>query len=180
MTPRRIAKRYAKALFRIAEREEKVEDYLRELEAFVGLWEAEGLLRRVLSTPTIPRDRRAAILEEVAGRLGLSPEVKGFLGVLMENNRMDALGAVLEIYRDLRDQKMGILRGVLVVPMEVAQDQLGKVTEALEEATGKRVLLQVRLDPEVLGGARVEVGGVVYDGSLRVQIRRFHETLMEG
>lgn len=180
MTPRRIARRYAKALFRMAEREGKVDEFLRDLEAFAGLWETEELLRRVLSTPTIPRDRRAAILGDIARRLALSPEVRSFLGVLMENNRMDAMEAVLEIYRDLRDQKMGILRGVLVVPMEVTQDQLGKVTKALGEATGKKVLLEVRVDPEVLGGARVEVGGVVYDGSLKAQLRRFRETLLEG
>lgn len=180
MTPRRIARRYAKALFRIAEREGKEEEFLRDLEAFGSLWEAEGLVRKALTSPAVPRQRRRVILEELGQRLGLDPEVMAFLRLLLENNRLDSLQVVLEAYREMRDQRMGILRGTLLVPMEIGEDQLRMVSEALGEATGKKVLLQVKLDPELLGGARVEVGGVVYDGSLKAQLHRFRETLLEG
>jgi len=180
LTPRRIARRYAKALFRIARAEGKVEEYLRELEIFRGLLDSEGALRLALQSPSIPRRNRVAILSEVAEKLSLSEIMKGFLGLLLENNRLDALGTIQELYEEMRDEAAGILRGVLYVPAEPSEEQLSEVSRGLEKVTGKKVVLRVRVDPSLIGGARAELGGVVYDGSLKAQLKRLRESLLEG
>lgn len=180
MTASRVARRYAKALFKVALEEKKLEAYKGELEAFFGQMKSEPMFSLALSSPFIPLQSRISLLDEVARTLGLSEVVKKLLGLMVERNRIRLLDEVLRAYGDLVDRYMGRSKGVLRVPFEPPRDYVERIAQALSNLTGKKVTLEVLIDPSLIGGAKAEVEGVVYDGSVMAQLMQLRKTLLEG
>lgn len=180
MTASRVARRYAKALFKVALEEKKPEVYMEELEAFFGHMKAQPLLFSVLSSPFVPSQIRVSLFTEVAKAWGLSESVKNLLGLMVERNRIRLLEEVLKAYRDLLDRHMGRTKGVLMVPFEPPKDYVERISQALSDLIGRKVTLEVVVDPSLIGGAKAEVEGVVYDGSIMAQLRQLRKTLLEG
>jgi len=175
-----LAKRYARALFSLATSENKVDEYERELELFLGLLETEKALKGVLTLPFLSIKKRKEILEDIAENLNLSEGIKRFLLVVLENGRMNLLKLIKEVFTELKEEALGITRGVLYVPMEVEKEEVQKVENVFSDLMGKRVILRVAIDPSLIGGAKVEFKGIVYDGSLKAQLQRLSKTLLEG
>lgn len=180
MISRRVARRYAKALLKIGQEDGNAERYGEELALFEGFLKAEERLRSVLTNPAIHPSQRKAVVKDLAPRLDLSEVVLKFLELLVERNRIPVLSEIVEVYRELLDEAMGRVRGVLYTPFEVSEEKLNEIVKGLEEQTGKKVILRVEIDPSLIGGAVAKIGGVVYDGSIKAQLKRFRENLAKG
>jgi|YelNatPaOPRAMG01_1025707.scaffolds.fasta_scaffold20658_4 F-type H+-transporting ATPase subunit delta len=176
----RLARRYARALFSLAKSENKVDEYEKELELVTGLLETEKAIRSVLTLPVLPLKKRKEILEDIAENFNLTEGMKRFLLLVLENGRMDLLRLIKEIFTELKEESLGIMRGVLYVPMEIEEEEVRKVEKAFSDLMNKKVILKVGIDPSLIGGAKVEFKGLVYDGSLKAQFQRLSKTLLEG
>jgi F-type H+-transporting ATPase subunit delta len=82
--------------------------------------------------------------------------------------------------RRLIEQIEGIERVEVSVPMPLTGSQRDLLQSALEGQTGKKVVLEEKVEPDVLGGMVVKVGSTVYDGSARTQIQQIRENLEKG
>ncbi len=74
----------------------------------------------------------------------------------------------------------GIERVEVVVPSSLSGTQKELLKVVLERQTGKKIELEEKVDPAVLGGMVVKLGSTVYDGSVRTQLSRFQEILQKG
>jgi F-type H+-transporting ATPase subunit delta len=72
------------------------------------------------------------------------------------------------------------VKAAVVSAIPLADKALEQLKARLQSATGKEVYLQSRLDPTILGGLVAQVGGTIYDGSLKTQLRRMREQLLKG
>lgn len=175
-----LARRYARALLGIGEEEGQSRRILGEAERFAGLMAATPLLREMLSAAHVNRRDKHAALEAVLAPAGLLPSTRNFLSLLVEKGRMNILAPVLAELRQMIERLEGIERVEVVVPMPLTDPQREALRAALEAQTGRKVLLEEKVDPDVLGGMVVKVGSTVYDGSARTQLRNIRETLQKG
>ena len=180
MISSRAVRRYAKALLKIGLEEGEAEQYGEELSLFNNFLQAEEKLRLVLINPAIHPKQRTSIVEEIAKRLGLSEVIINFLRILVEKNRIKALPDLLQIYRDLLDEAMGRARAVLYTPFDLSEERIKVITRSLEEKVEKKIIMRVEKDPTLIGGVVVKIGGMIYDGSIRTQLRRVKENMLEG
>ena len=81
-----VARRYAKALLSIGVEQNAADAYGRELEQLARAFETSPDLRAALANPVFPHDRRKAILDEIARRLGLSKTVHTFVLLLLDKH----------------------------------------------------------------------------------------------
>jgi F-type H+-transporting ATPase subunit delta len=177
---RKIARRYAKALMNIGQKDGNYDRYWEELDTFASLFQREGKLREVLSNPTFNIPRRQAIIKELAGRLKLSPIVVNFLHLLVDKNRMRYLPDITVLYRELVDEAAGRARVRLATAHDLSQKKLQELTQGLQNLLGKQVIMEVETDSSLIGGVVARVGGMVYDGSVRTQLEQLKETLAKG
>lgn len=175
-----LARRYARALLGIGEEEGRSRDILAEIERFAGLIDATPLLRETLQAAHVNRRDKHAALEAVLVPAGLLPSTRNFLNLLVDKGRMNILPPVLAELRQMIERLEGIERAEVVVPMPLTVPQREALREALEGQTGRKVLLEEKVDPDVLGGMVVKLGSTVYDGSARTQLRNIRETLQKG
>lgn len=176
----RIAQRYAKALFELAQEAGKTPQVAQELAAVQEALATQEDLRAALLSPVLPRRAKAEVLEAVLAAAGLHPLSANFLRVLLAARKITELDDVLRAFASLRDHAEGRVRGEAVTPMPLQQAQAAKLREALSTALKKDVELDIRVDPSLLGGVVARVGNLVFDASLRTQLERMKETLIKG
>ncbi|PLX81575.1 MAG: ATP synthase F1 subunit delta [Desulfuromonas sp.] len=180
MSTSAISKRYAKALVAIATEQKKVDKYGTELAEISAVFAGEDVLRLLMESPTFPPEKKAAILTDIMKKMKMSTGMKSFLGLLLEKGRLDYLGQIEVAYRELADTLSGVLRANIVSVAELGDDQQQIIKQALESQTKKQVELQQSVDSELLGGIKVEIGGRLFDGSLKTQLKLIEDTLKKG
>jgi len=173
-------RRYAKALFGLAQDEHRHRDVRGELERLHALFAGNRELRDTLLTPLHPAAERKAALRALASRVEIGPLVQNFMAFLVDQRRLIAFDAIVASYLDLADQAEGLLIAEVVSASPLDDRRKDRLRRALSERTGQEVRLQIEVDPSLLGGAIAKVGDLVFDGSLRTQLGRLRANLTKG
>ena len=175
-----ISIRYAKALLAIAKEQNQVEPYAEELAAVASVMKEQDLLRLLLDSPTFAVEKKNAIMSEVAEAMKLSDGMKTFLGLLVEKGRIGQLPMIAENYRRFADDLSGIVRATLTSAHDLDQKTNEAIRQGLEKQTGKQVVLNLQVDPGLIGGVKAEMGGKLFDGSVKTQLKQIADTLAKG
>ena len=179
MKPVAAAGRYARALAEIAgENDAKaLEALTAEIDLLAASAGTDPALLRFFDSPTGSDAHRKAAVEALAKNARLSDLAKRFLTVLVEHRRIGALKAIAADLAEFRDRAAGIVpaEATFAVPPAPAEEKA--MLQALEQMTGSRVRLSVKVDPDLLGGVTTRVGSRIYDGSLRTRLQSLHRRL---
>ncbi len=170
----KLSRRYARAVFELATgREEAVGA---EVDGFLEVYEDPDL-KKVLGNPAFDQDRRKEIVVELARRLGLSDLTTNFLSLLVTRDRLDGLPSIARHYHGLLDDSAGRVNAKVVVSQTLGEEQRSSLAAVVGEMTGKNAILTEEVDSGIIGGIIVEVGGKVYDGSVRTQLSSLRKSI---
>lgn len=169
-----LGRRYGKALLRIAMTTSQVEEVLTELEGLNEFFLPKAPLTLLLSNPAISIREKRKILEQMIEKMGLSRGVGNLLRVLLERKRAEVFNSVVREYRAMADEYLGRVRAVVHLPMRTSVKDLGL---RLEKILNKKVLLQQKEDPSLLGGVVIKIGDQVFDGSLKNQLNKLRSNV---
>ncbi len=178
-----VARRYAKALLGAAldvNTAQDLDETAREMSTLAETVERFNGLELLLLNPAIDSRRKAAVLGEVAERLGAGELTRRFIDVLADHERIDHLVASAKSFTALVDDHHGVINAEITSPEPLSETELADLRDRLASTTGRTVRLQARTDPELFGGLRTRIGDIVYDGSLRHQLERMRERLTES
>jgi F-type H+-transporting ATPase subunit delta len=169
------AKRYASALLQVAQEQGKVAAFDGELQALAAALRQESL-PTVLSSPVVPPSKKKAIVDALAPKLGISSNLRNLIHILIDNERISEIPLIALIYRDLADELEGRVR-VSVTSASPLGENEAKLKAILEKTLKQRVLLEAKVDPEIIGGMVVRVQDRVFDASLKGELERWKEAL---
>ncbi len=172
-----LAERYAAALFDLADERhalDAVAGDLRELRAMLA--ESPDLARLVRS-PVLSREAQGKAIAALAERAGLSPLTRDFLGVVARNRRLFAAPAMIDSYLAKLAQRRGEVTAEVTAAQPLSEAQNAALGEQLRRAVGRRVTVDIRVDPSLLGGMIVKVGSRMIDSSLRSKLQRLRLAL---
>ena len=151
---------------------------LQELHAVEALLGESVQLRRVMVNPSIPGDRKRAVLDVVAQKMGLTRQVRNFIAVVTDHRRLPLLPEILRELQQELNNRMGIADAEVVSARELSESERRLLESEVAKLTGKTVRASYRQDASLLGGALVKVGSTVYDGSVSEQLERIREQLV--
>lgn len=172
-----LTRRYAKALVEIGVEEKAVEAYADELAKVKEILSQEELLEQLLNSPTLALEKKQAMLAELYKALELSDGMVKFLGLLLSKGRFCFLGQIEESYRRQADELSGILSAKITAATELDDVQQQAIATGLEKQTGKQIALTVEVNADLIGGLQAEIGGRLFDGSVKTQLKRIEESL---
>jgi F-type H+-transporting ATPase subunit delta len=153
---------------------------LLELRSIEALFKESDPLRRVLGNPSIPGDRKRAVLDAITARLGTTKQVRNFVAILTDNRRLPLFSEIVKQTEQELNDRQGFAEAQ-VSSARSLNDAEKKMLEAeIAKLTGKRVRARYDQDATLLGGAVVQVGSTIYDGSVKGQLQRIREQLVEG
>ena len=181
MISRTVSRRYAKSLMAVAvERGASLEQVLANLEnAAVFLAEQPRVLE-LFTNPMSPMSERERAHERFLEASKLQPLIRNFLRLLLRKGRTGILGGVVEEFRALADDQAGVVRASVVSAEALADAMVEGIRSRLAARFGKRVILSLTVDPDLIGGLVVRVGSLTFDGSLRSQLKAIQSQLLEG
>jgi len=171
------ARVYAKALFELGVEEKAVGRIYDELHAVhAAIRGLDPELRAFFNAPKLRReDKRRIINLAFEGKVGRP--VLGLLNVLVQKRREPLFDNVVDEFGRYRDAHEGRVRARVTTAKKMDDDLAESLRAALEARTGKKVDLQQKVDPDVLGGIRVNLGDYVLDGTVRRGLENMRRTL---
>ena len=174
-----IARRYAKALFSLADEQGQVEQWAQGLDALGQALDAHRELRETLASPLFEKEQRRNVVAAVAGALAFPETPRNFLLLLADRDRLAYLPAIIRNFRGLADDRLGRVRAKVTSAVPLTAEESRRISEKFALATNAQVILETAVDPSLLGGVIAQLGSRVYDGSVRAQLEELRRVMKQ-
>lgn len=182
---RAVARRYARALADIVfaielppkRRRPEVEKSRRQLAEFNALLRDHPALHNILASPAVKREEKLAVLDKLRAKLRLSELTRNFLAVLLDNRRLDLIGQIVELFDTEVYARLGIVPVEVTSAVDLGKKEKQSLEKRLAALTGSEVEMRFRQDPDILAGLVARLGSIIYDASVRAQLRRLQRQL---
>ncbi len=176
-----IARRYARALMALGKDAGNSDTLAGDLDKLATALAAEnGQLETALNHPAFLPSERRGVMEAVLGKIEVHAHVANTVRLMLDNGRVSLLPDLIREFSVLADAEAGRVRATVTTATELSKDLVAEVGKTLEAATGKTVLVESRVDPDLIGGMVIGVGGVVYDASVRNTLDQLRQDLLNS
>lgn len=174
---RRFARPYARAILDVAGSPEKANTIRAELERFEQARRSSAELQELYANPGINIDVKLKVTATMASRLTLGQTTGKVLEVLVQNRRINDLGAIAEALAHYVNDELGIVVADVRAAQKLTEQEIADLRKTLEKKTGSRVEVRPAEDPSLLGGFVVKIGSEIWDASVVGKINKFRESL---
>ncbi|MBB3763350.1 F0F1 ATP synthase subunit delta [Sphingomicrobium lutaoense] len=172
-----LAGRYASALFGLARDENQIDTVAANLDSLnAALGESEEL-RAIIASPALGRDDAVRAVKAIADQFKLDRLTANFLGVLAENGRLDQLSAAAKAFALLVADHRGEARAEVVSAHKLSKAQLDALQKKLSARVGRDVTVDATVDPDILGGIKVQMGSQLIDASVRTKLNTLAQAM---
>jgi F-type H+-transporting ATPase subunit delta len=120
------------------------------------------------------------VLDAIAGRIGMFPQVRNFLAVIMDHQRLAELDEILAEYHAVADEQSSVAEAEITSAQPLNDQDRAQLEAQVAKLAGGRVRATYRQDATLLGGAVVRIGSTVYDGSIRAQLQQLKQRLVSA
>ena len=172
-----LARRYAKAVFEIGVQQGGLDKIGADIRSLATAMHDSHELTAALTSPAISRDERRNLVDGLLQRVGTVTTVRNLLYILLDGERLGTLPAISRELDHMIEARAGRVSAEVISATPLPPAQLSELVAVLEKLSGKKVSVQNRQDPELLGGVIAKVGDTVYDGSLRTQLQILRDEL---
>ena len=176
-----IASRYARALVDIALQQKVDRDVaVQQVNSVVQVIQESADLRKVWESPSVPADQKRRLLDAIVAQLGVARTVRNFYAVLIDHQRIPMVEQIARQFELELDAQLGFAEAQVTSARPLSDEEKLQVESRVATMTGKKVRTRYTANPELLGGMMVQVGSTVYDGSVRGQLQKLREQLVNS
>jgi F-type H+-transporting ATPase subunit delta len=171
-----VAERYASALFEVAKKkglEDEIDGHLGLVKTLFG----DPNFRKLLASPKIRVERKIDSLRR--GLEGVvDPLVLRLMALLLDRKRVEHLPDISTAFTRMLEAARGIARAKVYTAAPLDADLERRLTDVLENITGKKILVEKHVDGSLIGGVSVRVGDSLLDSTIRTRLREMKEELL--
>lgn len=168
MMDAQIGKRYAVAIYDIADKSDKVKDLHSDLNTVMELYIRDEEFKNLVDHPLVKKEEKKKILSDVLK--GMDEFSMNIIDYLVDKGRLSNIRSIVAEYVKVYYEKNQIVDVLATFALEPSEDQKSKLIEKLEKKTGKKVNLEVKIDTSIIAGGIIKIGDEITDGSLRRQL----------
>lgn len=175
MSVHELALRYSKAFFDLATNQDELQKQLAVLE-YVNKLLTQKSAALFFSSPLISQEKKEKALTKILGE-DSNPLTLRFFSFLMEKGRFHYLPEMTKEFKQMVDEKLGILEGNLVTSIPVNEETKIKLKDKLEKFFHKKIKLKESFDPKLIGGGVLLIGNKRIDFSIKGRLERLKTQL---
>jgi F-type H+-transporting ATPase subunit delta len=172
-----LARRYAKAVIALGTSTNNLDRIGTDLRVLAKALTDSDELVTVLTNPSLRRGDRRRVLDGLLQRIAAQPQTRNLIYLLLDGERLGSLQAISREVDAMIEASSGRISAEVTSAKALDAAQLAQITAALEKLSGKKVSVTKHEDASLLGGVVAKLGDVVYDGSLRTQLRTLRDEL---
>ena len=178
MTQLRVTKRYVQGIIGAAQAQGLVDAVEQALQSIDAVIMENRDFRNLLFHPMISRDRKKNLLHKIIGDHAPAL-VRNFIDLVVEKKREHILASVYGEFKAAADDLRGIMRARVTAAHEPSKQQLQNLKTQLEQALHKKVLIEIQVDKQLLGGMQIMIGTYILDDSISGRLDRLSKHLQE-
>ena len=175
-----IARRYAKALTKLAEKGQELEKTGESISEMAQAYQDSAELREVLSDPKVSTELKQSILKAVLKKIKATALVDTFGRYLLAKRRIVLLPSIETAFNLLLQEKLGRIEARVTVAHELPNTTVEKLENSISDYSGKDGAISITIDPAIIGGIVTRIGSVVIDGSIHTQLNQIRQTIIRG
>jgi len=173
-----IARRYAKALINLAEKD--LENTGKSLTALADVYSNSTELSEVLSDTKVSSQIKQNVLKKILKKIKVSKLVDTFIRYLLAKRRIELLPNIERAFNLFLQEKLGRIEAGITVAQEISEVTVGKFEKAISRYSGKEVTVNITIDPAIIGGIVTRIGSVVLDGSIHPPLNQIRQSIIRG
>lgn len=176
-----LAHRYARAVLEVVVETKADGQALRaELAEAAQVFLGNPELAQLLQNPAVGADIKKKVLAALWARGKPQGLAERLVDLLVARDRLALLRGIADAYAEIWNEQRGFVAAEAVSAIPLSASQKVALAEALQKASGLSVELLTRVEPEVLGGLRVRLGGTTYDGTVRGRLGALRAMLAQS
>ncbi|WP_374567143.1 F0F1 ATP synthase subunit delta [Nitrosomonas sp.] len=160
-----VARPYAEAVFRLALESKDLSQWSKILQIAAEIAQ-DDQIKLLVGNPLVSAMQLSELILEIGGKK-FTREARNFIKLMVENKRVHVMPQVMELFEQLKAQHEGVLEAKIITAFKLEGGQLDKLVTDLEKKFNRKVEAQVSVDPEIIGGVKVEIGDEIFDASVR-------------
>ena len=164
-----LDRRYALALYEVAEKKGKVDEYLGDLREICNLIDNNNDFLEVIKHPQIGTKQKKKTFINIF-KDKIDEELLSFLLILIEKDRILFLKEKIKEMEKIHLERLNVLQGIVKTTIPLEEYEYNALVEKLEKKYNKDIILKKIIDPEILGGIYVRIGNDVIDGTVRTRL----------
>lgn len=175
-----VAVRYASAFLDMAAEQGVVQQVEKDMTELAVMLNGSPDLQALIANPLVGRAPQGAAIEALARQAQFNDLTVRFLGVLAQNRRLGALGAVLKAFGAELRRRRGEIQARVQTAYPLTPAQSKALQDELTQAMGAKVTLDASVNKDLLGGMTVTVGSRMIDDSVRSKLERLQRAMTSG
>ncbi|MCF0148729.1 MAG: F0F1 ATP synthase subunit delta [Clostridium sp.] len=173
-----LDRRYALALYEVAEEKGKVQQYLEDLHQICNIIETNKDFYEVIKHPQIStKKKKRTFINIFKGHI--DEELLSFLLILIEKDRILYLKEKLVEMEKIDLERKNTLKGIVKTTIPLTEEEFSNLVSTLENKYKKHVILKQVIDEKILGGIYVRVNNDVIDGTVKSKLDELKELMLK-
>jgi F-type H+-transporting ATPase subunit delta len=173
-----IAQVYARALFEVAQEQDKLDLVREQLGQFADALNENGDLRVFFFSPYFSTEEKKDGLHRTLE--GADQAIVNFLETLLERHRMPVIFRIRAEYGRLWDAENQLLPVEVTSAVDLDEATVKSIGERIGQQTGQRVELTSTVDPSILGGIVLRVGNSILDASIKHRLDQLRKHVAQA
>ena len=170
-----IARPYADALFELGQSAKTTDDWSIDLEFLLASYRTEEMQNFLKNPKTTNRNVQSVFDSIMDGRV--SDEAKNFMQLVIKNQRLQVLPLITEIYEKLKADAKGKVDVAIYSAFDLEADEVDRVVSIVAKKINKLVNPIVKIEKDLIGGIKVEIGDKVWDLSINGKLKSMNFNL---
>jgi F-type H+-transporting ATPase subunit delta len=171
------ARRYAEAIFQVAQAANNLDEWKRELRKIADLMKDQQIVD-LIDHPKVPFNLKTELIQQKLNEK--NDRVLNLCYLLIAKGKLKNAEQIADEYDKLLDDSRGIKHALVTTAVPVDDTEKQKITGQLEKITGKKVLVKLQVNPSILGGMVARIEETLIDGSVRYRLDMLRKDLVEA
>ena len=173
------SERYSRALFEIAKESGEIEKIESDIKLFYSLIKSSKELENFIQDPTQSIKNQNNILNLLSERLNFTKNLKNFFLLLIEKRRFFFVLKIINSFLKLCLKKRGEIKASLISSRELSELELENISKELSVSMGSTIKFDYKIDKELIGGLKLQLGSFMIDTSIRNKLKKFEQKMLE-
>ncbi len=175
-----VARRYAQALFSLAQEQNVTDAVADALGNFAQMIEQSADLKRLVVSPVFSAADQLKAVSALLDKYGFGGITANFIKLVASKRRLFVLPDMIRAFQALNDKAKGVTRADVTVAAPLSANHNATLEEALREVSGGKIVkINVNVDPSIIGGIVVKLGSRMVDASLKTKLNSLRTRMKE-
>ena len=174
------SERYSRALFEVCKESNELDKVESDVKNFLIILNSSSDIKNFIKNPFQNFDQNSDVVNLLSDKLKFSKNLKNFLFLLIKKRRIFFAKKIFESFIKLCSKKRGELKASLISSKDLSQSELETIGKDLSEAIGSNLKFDYKVDKELIGGLKLQLGSFMIDTSIKNKLKNYEKIMLEN